>query len=184
MTPQDQLKQIPTPIPFRDKEGENFNQTICCVCKAPTPLSDLLGTCSKCRDQSISVELATMQFERDNAKQLLTQTSAQLADWKKESDKWEKAYDEILDPIMFEIKRDSVAPLETEAQCIERIIKERNEAKAKLAVCHEALREICQTNYDGSNHGTPFQFEQKIHGIAHRVLQSTGSEVLERVREL
>jgi hypothetical protein len=50
-------------------------------------------------------------------------------EWKKESEKWEKAYDEIYDSLMCEQKRDNYGPTETEGECVARIVRERDEAR-------------------------------------------------------
>lgn len=49
-----------------------------------------------------------------------------------ESKKWEQAYDEIQEPLLFEINRDGIGETETYVDCIKRILEDRDKATAKL----------------------------------------------------
>ncbi len=54
-----------------------------------------------------------------------------------EAKKWEDLHDAMADALMFEVKRDTYGPTETDPECIKRIIRERNELV-------EALEELIQ----------------------------------------
>lgn len=51
----------------------------------------------------------------------------EIGRWRAEASKWQSLHDELADVIMFEVNRDSYGPTETDAECIKRIIRERNE---------------------------------------------------------
>jgi hypothetical protein len=52
-----------------------------------------------------------------------------------EANKWEKAYDEIQDPLLFEIRRDRYGETETYNDCIKRVLADRDQLINALKEC-------------------------------------------------
>lgn len=70
---------------------------------------------------------------RDFARKLERERDA----WKAEAKKWETLYDELQDPLLLEVGRDSYGETEEYPDCIKRIITERDQLRK---VCDELVK--------------------------------------------
>lgn len=71
----------------------------------------------------------------NHARTLEQQRDAALA----EAKKWEGLYDEVEAIYMLEVQRNSIGPTETDAECIKRIIEERESLREQLKTLRQKL---------------------------------------------